>query len=142
MCSDTERGVRLEIAFEYLDDLRRLDDQLAASRKRLTAAVAETNTTVTDVFGVGPVVAAMLLGYGGDIPDPAPLRLLQRHCPDRAVLGRTDRAPALTSREPPAEPRAPHRSGHPDPPRAFRGPGLSTTANATRARPARKRSER
>lgn len=60
-------AMRLEIAYEHLDDLRRLDNQLAASRKRLTAAVTEANTTVTDVFGVGPVVAAMLLGYSGDI---------------------------------------------------------------------------
>lgn len=60
-------AMRLEIAFEHLDGPRRLDNQLASSRKRLTAAVADTNTTVTDVFGVGPIVAAMLLGYSGDI---------------------------------------------------------------------------
>ncbi len=63
----TMEAMRLEIAYEHLDDLRRLDAQLAASRKRLTAAIADAKTTVTDVFGVGPVVAAMLLGYSGDI---------------------------------------------------------------------------
>jgi hypothetical protein len=46
-------AMRLEIAYEHLDDLRRLDDQLAASRKRLTAIdrsrrPARTRRTPTD----------------------------------------------------------------------------------------------
>ena len=59
--------VRYDLAVELLDDIRRLDAQLKASHKRIRTAVAASHTTVTDLFGVGPVLAAMLIGYSGDI---------------------------------------------------------------------------
>jgi transposase len=48
-------------------DLRHLDAQLRASKKKLTAAVRASGTTVTEVFGVGPVVAATVIGDITDI---------------------------------------------------------------------------
>jgi len=33
----------------------------------MSKAVVASNTTLTDVYGVGPVVAAFLIGYTGDI---------------------------------------------------------------------------
>ena len=59
--------IRFELAVELLDDIRRLDAQLKASHKRLRTAVTASSTSLTDVFGVGPVLAAMLIGYSGDI---------------------------------------------------------------------------
>ena len=59
--------LRYELAVELLDDIRRLDDQLKASHKRIRAAVMASGTSVTDLFGVGPIIAAMLIGYTGDI---------------------------------------------------------------------------
>ena len=47
---------RLELASEALADVRRLE-----------VAVAASGTTLVDIFGVGPVIAAMLIGYSGDI---------------------------------------------------------------------------
>ena len=41
--------------------------QLKASHKRIRTAVAASGTTLTDVFGIGPIIAAMLIGYTGDI---------------------------------------------------------------------------
>ncbi|HPU40707.1 MAG TPA: transposase, partial [Microthrixaceae bacterium] len=38
-----------------------------ASHKRIKAAVAASGTTVTDIFGVGPIIAAMLIGFTGDV---------------------------------------------------------------------------
>ena len=35
--------------------------------KRIRAAVAASSTTLTDLFGVGPIIAATLIGYTGDI---------------------------------------------------------------------------
>ncbi|MGB3054632.1 MAG: transposase [Acidimicrobiales bacterium] len=55
------------MALELLADIRRLDEQLKASHKRIAAVVAASGTTVTDIFGIGPVIAAMLIGYTGDI---------------------------------------------------------------------------
>jgi transposase len=53
-------------AVELVADIERLDVAVADSRARISAAVAASGTTVTDIFGVGPVVAAMLIGYSGD----------------------------------------------------------------------------
>jgi transposase len=55
------------LALEHLEDLRRLDDQMRASKARIAAAVTESGTAVTALFGVGPVVAAMVIGYTGDV---------------------------------------------------------------------------
>jgi transposase len=59
--------VRYDLAAELLDDIRRLDEQLKASHKRIRTAVAASGTSLTDVFGIGPIIAAMLIGYSGDI---------------------------------------------------------------------------
>ena len=59
--------VRYDLAVELLDDIRRLDAQLKASHKRIRAAVAASGTSLTDLFGIGPIIAAMLIGYTGDI---------------------------------------------------------------------------
>jgi transposase len=58
---------RHDLAVELLDDIRRLDTQLKASHKRIRDAVRASGTTVTDLFGVGPILAAMLIGYSADI---------------------------------------------------------------------------
>ena len=60
-------AARKEIAEERLDDLRRLDAQLKELRERLAAVVAASRTTTTEVFGVGPVVAAITVGLTGDV---------------------------------------------------------------------------
>jgi transposase len=58
---------RKALALDLLADIRRLDEQIARIKKRIRAAVATVDTTVTDVYGVGPVVAAIILGHTGDI---------------------------------------------------------------------------
>ena len=60
-------AARHELASDLLDDLRRVDAQLRDSKKRLTAVVAASKTTTTEVFGVGPVVAATVVGITGDV---------------------------------------------------------------------------
>ena len=37
------------------------------TRKKLAAAVKSSGTTLTEVFGVGPIIAATVLGYVGDV---------------------------------------------------------------------------
>ena len=58
---------RKRIARELLADVRRLDRQVKAASQTLRTAVCEHGTTLTEVFGVGPVLAAKLLGHAGDI---------------------------------------------------------------------------
>lgn len=60
--------VRYDLAVELLDDIRRLDAQLKASHKRIRAAIAASGTTVTDLFGIGPIIAAMLIATPATSP--------------------------------------------------------------------------
>ena len=57
----------VDLAQEHLDDLRRLDGQMKASKKRIRQAVAASGTALTALFGVGPVVACMVIGHTGDV---------------------------------------------------------------------------
>lgn len=58
---------RVQLAGEILEDLRRVDEQLREVHKRLTALVLACKSSLMRVFGVGPVIAAMVLGITGDV---------------------------------------------------------------------------
>jgi transposase len=58
---------RAELAAEFLADLRHLDAQLRDTRKKLAAAVRASGTSLTQVFGVGPVIAGTVIGDVGDV---------------------------------------------------------------------------
>ena len=57
---------RRAMARTHLGDIRRLDRDIKANKTLIREAVTAADTTVTDVFGVGPIVAAFLIGYTGD----------------------------------------------------------------------------
>jgi transposase len=58
---------RHELAAEFLEDLRRIDAQMHDIRKRLTVVVRASGTTTTEIFGVGPVIAATVVGCVVDV---------------------------------------------------------------------------
>ena len=58
---------RAELAAEFLADLRHLDAQLSETRKKLAAAVKASGTSLTQVFGVGPVALGTIIGDVGDV---------------------------------------------------------------------------
>ena len=58
---------RAELAAEFLEDMRHLDAQLRGTRKKLAAAVKVSGTTLTQVFGVGPVIAGTIIGDIADV---------------------------------------------------------------------------
>ena len=58
---------RLELAAEFTADLRRVDAQLRETRKKLAVAVRACGTSLTEVFGVGPVIAATVIGDVRDV---------------------------------------------------------------------------
>ena len=53
---------RLELAAAFLEDLRRLDAQLRAAKTKLAAAVRASGTSVTEIFGIGPVNGGTVIG--------------------------------------------------------------------------------
>ena len=61
------QAARHQLAAEYAADLRQIDDKLRDTRKKITAAVNASGTTLTGLFGVGPVIAATILGDVADI---------------------------------------------------------------------------
>ncbi|MGE0304948.1 MAG: transposase, partial [Acidimicrobiia bacterium] len=65
--ADRVGAQRRAVAVELLAEVRHADRELALSYKRIVAAVADANTSVTEVYGVGPIGAAILIGYTGDI---------------------------------------------------------------------------
>jgi transposase len=58
---------RKRIARDLLADVRRLDLQVKTASQAIRTAVGEHGTTLTQVFGVGPVLAAKLLGHAGEV---------------------------------------------------------------------------
>ncbi|HEY8289376.1 MAG TPA: hypothetical protein VIG49_08920 [Acetobacteraceae bacterium] len=54
--------MRCELAAELLADIRHLDARRREARTKLAAAVKASGTSLTEVFGVGPVIAATVIG--------------------------------------------------------------------------------
>jgi len=49
------------LAAELLEDIRRLDAQIRGSRTKLALAVKASGTSLTGIFGAGPVIAATVM---------------------------------------------------------------------------------
>jgi transposase len=58
---------RKALARDLLAEVRRLDRELSDHGVRVRAAVDAAGTTITELYRVGPIVAAYILGYSGDI---------------------------------------------------------------------------
>ena len=59
--------MRFDLALELLGDVRRLDDQLKESHRRIRVAIKASGTSLTELYGVGPIIASTLIGYTGDV---------------------------------------------------------------------------
>jgi transposase len=58
---------RHELAADLVADVCGLEQRIAAVEARIKAAVAQSKTSLLELFGVGPVLAATFLGEVGDI---------------------------------------------------------------------------
>jgi transposase len=67
MPPDAVAAARGELAAAFIDDLRGIDARIRETRKKLAAAVQATGTSLTGLFGVGPVVAAAVIGDVRDV---------------------------------------------------------------------------
>ena len=59
--------LRRRLASEVLRDVRMLDRKIVDLNARVEAEVDASRTTVTEIFGVGPILAATILGTVGDV---------------------------------------------------------------------------
>jgi transposase len=63
---DAVTAERKRMALDLLADARRLDRDIAAVKTRIRDAVTESGTTLVELHGVGPIVAAIVIGQVGD----------------------------------------------------------------------------
>jgi transposase len=57
---------RKRLAQDLLGDIRRLDRDIVTVKERITDAVTASRTTLPEIHGVGPIVAAIVLGHVGN----------------------------------------------------------------------------
>ncbi len=60
--ADAVEAARWELAAELTEDLRSVDAAIRQTRKKAAAAVRAAGTSLTGLFGVGPVIAAVVIG--------------------------------------------------------------------------------
>jgi transposase len=65
--ADPVAQLRGGLIAELSDDITRLEAQHKQSERRIRDAIRASGTTVTNIYGIGPVIAAMLIGNTGDI---------------------------------------------------------------------------
>jgi transposase len=59
--------LRRRLASEVLHDVRTLDRKTADLNARIEAEVEASGTTLTEIFGIGPILAATIIGTVGDV---------------------------------------------------------------------------
>jgi transposase len=64
---DPAGRMRVELALDHVGDIARLDLKIDEITRRITTAVKASGTTLTRVYGIGPINAAVILGEVGDI---------------------------------------------------------------------------
>jgi transposase len=65
--SDAVQAARCELAAQFIEDLRRIDAQMHDTKKKLATAVGASGTSLTGIFGVGPIIAATVIGAVRDV---------------------------------------------------------------------------
>jgi transposase len=59
--------LRRRLASEVLRDVRTLDKKIADLNGRIEAEVEASGTTLTEIFGIGPILAARIIGTVGNV---------------------------------------------------------------------------
>ena len=111
-------AARWELAAELTEDLRGTGARIRETRPKAAAAVAATGTSLTGLFGVGPVIAGRILAEVGDVARFATKDTFASYngtAPAGRLLRRPDPPPPVPRREPADQPRGAHDGGHPDP---------------------------
>jgi transposase len=89
-----DRSVRAELVRKRLAELSRLEAEVAAMDRRIEAMVRDTGTSLTEIPGVGPFIAAKILGEVGDpsrVRSKAAFAVLCGTAPLSASSGQTHR---------------------------------------------------
>ena len=63
----TSPRLRRRLASEVLRDVRTLGRKIADLNERIEAEVEASGSTLTEIFGIGPILAARIIGTVGDV---------------------------------------------------------------------------
>ena len=89
-----DHSIRAELIRDRIVEIRRLDDKIAGLEKRIIAKVTESGTTLTQLRGIGFIVAAKILGEVGDVSrlrSKGAFAMLTGTAPLEASSGKTKR---------------------------------------------------
>jgi transposase len=87
-------AVRAQLARRRIARLRELDREIRALTDQLTQLVAVSRTRLVDLVGIGPILAARIIGEVGDVsrfPDANHFAAANGTAPIPVASGRTDR---------------------------------------------------
>jgi transposase len=87
-------SVRAQVARRRIARLRELDGEICQLADQLTTLVAASRTRLVDLVGIGPILAARILGEVGDVarfPDADHFAAANGTAPIPVASGRTDR---------------------------------------------------
>ena len=124
---DAVAAARCELAAAFPGYLRRIDARVRETRTTPATAVQATGTCLTRLSGVGPVIAAAVIGDVRDVSrfgSRDHFAACNGTAPVEVSCGPRKTCRLQPAREPAAQPRHPHGRGHPDPPPAQRRPRL------------------
>jgi transposase len=108
-------GTLREVAVELLSEVRRPDRRIAEATASLSAAVAASGTTLTNLHGIGDVIAAKVLARSGAVTRFRSESAFASYCgADGSVLRRRPAASPVAGRRPAAELRTARHSHGPD----------------------------
>ena len=65
--ADVAARMRVELALDYIEDIRRFDLKIDEATAKIVKEVEASKTTLTRVYGIGPVNAAVILGEVGNV---------------------------------------------------------------------------
>jgi hypothetical protein len=129
-----EDSVRAVLCRRRLERILAIDAETAELKRQIADLVAAAGTTLTDLHGIGPLVAARFIAEIVDVrryPNRNAFAAANGTAPTARLL-RADRpAPVQSRREPATQPRALHHRDHPNP-RRHRRPGLLRTQTSRR----------
>ena len=132
-------AARRDLAAQFVEDLRRLDTQLRRPRRsspRRSGHRAPPDRGIRYRPGQRRDHHRRRQRHH-PVPQPRPLRRLQRHRPGRGVVRQPQDLPPVAAREPAHEPRHPHGRHYPDPPCPHRRPRLLRPENSSGKNPQR-----
>lgn len=89
-----DRSVRADLVRDHINEIRRLSDKIAITDKRIAWKVERSGTTLTQLRGIGFIVAAKILGEVGDLSrvrSKGSFAMLTGTAPVEASSGKTKR---------------------------------------------------